>query len=71
MKERKADFAADTFGTTHGITEVKEEYSGAAQSQIVEDFSAENYSTYGDENYDIVTQSSENVYDENQGTLIF
>ena len=58
VKERKTDFAADTFGTTHEITEVKEEYSGVAQSQIVEDFSSENYSTYGDENYDIVTHTA-------------
>ena len=45
-------------------TEIKEEYSGSevTQTQIIEDFASEGYSNYEDENFDIASQSSENVY---------
>ena len=73
MKSR-ADFA-DNLGTTQEITEIKEEYSGSevTQTQIVEDFASEGYSNYEDENFDIASQSSENVYSysDNQGTFMF
>ena len=73
MKSR-ADFA-DNLGTTQEITEIKEEYSGSevSQTQIVEDFASEGYSNYEDENFDIASQPSENVYSysDNQGTFMF
>jgi len=60
-KERRTNFADN-----HEITEVKEEEYSGEQSHTVEDFSSENYSNYEDENFGLATQSSENVYDENQ-----
>ena len=73
MKSR-ADFA-DNLGTTQEITEIKEEYSGSevTQTQIVEDFASESYSNYEDENFDIASQPSENVYSysDNQGMFTF
>ena len=65
-KERRTNFADN-----HEITEVKEEEYSGEQSYTVEDFSSENYSNYEDENFGLATQSSENVYDENQGKLNF